>query len=88
MGRREIEKRYKKMPFLKGICLNIEHLSKDVCIAAREFNWLICTYTCNTEADYLKAATNKVDIIISDFPDKAKMFFEGALIQSQLFQYP
>ena len=77
--RHEVEDFYKKMPFLTGICLNIEHLSEDVCNAAREFNWLVCTYTCNTQDDFLKAAKNKVDIIISDFPDKTKMFFEGSL---------
>ena len=72
LSRRDVKDIIEQMPFIKAICLDIEQLNFEVAKAAKEFNLKLHAYTCNTQEHFQKAAKNLVDVIISDYPDRAK----------------
>ncbi len=57
--------------FLYGICMPIENLTYPVSKALRKQSKMLLTYTCNTEAQIIKALELHIDILISDYPQKA-----------------
>ncbi len=58
-------------PFLHGLCLHISTLSETMVQLLRTHGKSITVYTCNTDAEINKALELGVDILISDFPQKA-----------------
>lgn len=58
-------------PFLHGLCLPIENLNEDMVNLLREHSKCIAVYTCNSDEEINKALQLKVDILISDVPQKA-----------------
>jgi glycerophosphoryl diester phosphodiesterase len=63
---------HKNMPYLKGICLNIDILTQANIAKAQGLNWLTAVYTCNHDDELRKALAVKIDIIITDYPKKSK----------------
>lgn len=57
--------------FLHGLCLPIENLNADMVNLLREHGKCIAVYTCNSDEEINKALQLKVDILISDVPQKA-----------------
>ncbi len=60
-------------PFLHGLCLPIETLSRPMVDLLRTHNKCIAVYTCNSDEEINKAFQLGVDILISDVPHKALM---------------
>lgn len=58
-------------PFLHGLCLPIENLDESMVSLLRAHNKCIAVYTCNSDREINKALQSKVDILISDVPQKA-----------------
>ena len=58
-------------PFLHGLCLHISTLSEAMVRLLRAHGKSVTVYTCNTDAEINKALELGVDILISDFPQKA-----------------
>lgn len=58
-------------PFLHGLCLPISILKEGMVDVLRRHNKLIAVYTCNSDEQIIKALALKVDILISDLPQKA-----------------
>ena len=57
--------------FLRGLCLPIENLDENIVNLLRAHDKCIAVYTCNSEKEINKALQLKVDILISDVPQKA-----------------
>lgn len=60
-----------EQPFLHGLCLPIATLNGGIAELLRKQNKIIAVYTCNTDEEIIKALALKVDILISDVPQKA-----------------
>ena len=60
-----------ELPFLRGLCLPIENLDENMVSLLRAQNKYIAVYTCNSEQEINKALQLKIDILISDVPQKA-----------------
>ena len=60
-----------ELPFLRGLCLPIENLDENMVSLLRAQNKCIAVYTCNSEQEINKALQLKIDILISDVPQKA-----------------
>ena len=60
-------------PFLHGLCLPVATLDNEIVKVLRGLKKLIAVYTCNSDAEINKALALKVDILISDVPQKALM---------------
>lgn len=60
-----------EQPFLRGLCLPIENLDQNMVSLLRAHNKCIAVYTCNSDREINKALQSKVDILISDVPQKA-----------------
>lgn len=58
-------------PFLHGLCLHISTLNEAMVRLLRAHGKSITVYTCNTDQEISKALELGVDILISDFPQKA-----------------
>lgn len=58
-------------PFLHGLCLPIATLDNDMVKLLRDHGKCIAVYTCNSDEEINKALQLKVDILISDLPQKA-----------------
>ncbi|OHC91627.1 MAG: glycerophosphodiester phosphodiesterase [Sideroxydans sp. RIFOXYB12_FULL_59_6] len=58
-------------PFLRGLCVEISTLDTDMVGLLRERNKAVAVYTCDSDAEIERALTLKVDILISDVPQKA-----------------
>ncbi|MGA7595590.1 MAG: glycerophosphodiester phosphodiesterase [Gallionella sp.] len=58
-------------PFLRGLCLPIESLDDAMVMLLRDHGKLIAVYTCNSDAEIARALDYRVEILISDLPDKA-----------------
>lgn len=57
--------------FLHGLCVHISTLDEAMMSVVRERGKSIAVYTCNTDEQIGRALTLGVDILISDFPQKA-----------------
>lgn len=57
--------------FLAGFCHPIATLSQEMVKLLREHNKFIVTYTCNSEQEIRKALNLEVNILITDFPQRA-----------------
>lgn len=57
--------------FLHGLCVHISTLDEVMMRVARERGKSIAVYTCNTDEQIGRALTLGVDILISDYPQKA-----------------
>lgn len=60
-----------EQPFLHGLCLAIESLDEAMAKLLRNHDKCIAVYTCNSDDEINKALGLKVDILISDVPQKA-----------------
>ncbi|MBI5006242.1 MAG: glycerophosphodiester phosphodiesterase [Nitrosomonadales bacterium] len=60
-----------EQPFLHGLCVHISTLDVDMMKLVRERGKAIAVYTCNTDAEIIRALTLGVDVLISDVPQKA-----------------
>jgi len=60
-----------EQPFLHGLCVHISTLDADMMKLVREHGKLIAVYTCDTDAEIIRALTLGVDVLISDVPQKA-----------------
>jgi glycerophosphoryl diester phosphodiesterase len=60
-----------KHPFLEGLCLEIGIIDENFLQLLREQDKEILTYTCNSDAQIRKALDLNVDVLISDYPQKA-----------------
>ena len=60
-----------EQPFLRGLCLPIENLDENMVSLLRAHKKCIAVYTCNSDQEINKALQLKVDILISDVPQKA-----------------
>lgn len=60
-----------EQPFLHGLCLPIATLNGAMIKLLRDSNKRIAVYTCNSDDEINKALQLKVDILISDVPQKA-----------------
>lgn len=60
-----------EQPFLHGLCLPIETLDEPILRILRNHGKCIAVYTCNSDAEIVKALELGVDILISDVPQKA-----------------
>ncbi len=60
-----------EQPFLFGLCVHISTLDADMMALVRERGKLIAVYTCDTEDEIDRALTLRVDVLISDVPQKA-----------------
>lgn len=58
-------------PFLSGMCMPIEILSPDMTQFLHRHDKAILTYTCNDDAHIQSALDMNVDILITDYPNKA-----------------
>lgn len=58
-------------PFLYGLCLPIANLDEPMVKLLRCHGKCIAVYTCNSDDEIGKALESGVDILISDFPQKA-----------------
>lgn len=58
-------------PFLRGLCLPITSLDDSMTKLLRDQGKCIAVYTCNTDEEINKALELKVDILITDIPQKA-----------------
>lgn len=58
-------------PFLHGFCIPIDVIDQPIVDFLREQNKCIGVYTCNSDLQINKAIQLNVDILISDFPQKA-----------------
>ena len=58
-------------PFLHGLCLPIETLSTAMVTLLRSHGKSVAVYTCNSDAEIGKALELRVNILISDVPQKA-----------------
>ncbi|MCC8997005.1 MAG: glycerophosphodiester phosphodiesterase [Nitrosomonas sp.] len=58
-------------PFLHGFCLPIDNINQAIIDLLRDQNKCIGVYTCNSELQINRAIEFDVDILISDFPQKA-----------------
>lgn len=58
-------------PFLHGFCIPIDVIDQPIVDFLREQNKCIGVYTCNSNSQINKAIQLNVDILISDFPQKA-----------------
>jgi glycerophosphoryl diester phosphodiesterase len=58
-------------PFLYGLCLHKASLSQDMVGMLRSHDKLVAVYTCNSEREIRHALDMRVDILISDNPQKA-----------------
>ena len=59
--------------FLHGLCLPIASLDEAMVKLLRDHGKCIAVYTCNSDAEINKALELRVDILISDVPQKALM---------------
>ncbi|MBV6446837.1 glycerophosphodiester phosphodiesterase [Nitrosomonas sp.] len=57
--------------FLRGLCLPIENLDREMVELLREQDKCVAVYTCNSEAEITRALQLDVDILISDVPQLA-----------------
>ncbi len=60
-----------EQPFLRGLCLPIASLDEAMVELLRGHGKCIAVYTCNSDEEINKALELKVDILISDVPQKA-----------------
>jgi glycerophosphoryl diester phosphodiesterase len=60
-----------EQPFLHGLCVHISTLDGHMMELVRGRGKCIAVYTCDTDAEILRALHLGVDILISDVPDKA-----------------
>ncbi len=60
-----------EQPFLHGLCLHISTLDEDMVALLRGQGKSIAVYTCNSEEEIGRALRLGVDILISDYPQKA-----------------
>lgn len=60
-----------QQPFLTGFCLPIRLIDQELVALLRDNDKHIVVYTCNTEAEILKAINLNVDILITDDPPQA-----------------
>ena len=67
----DAERIMKEQPFLKGLCLEIGMLDESFMHLLRNQGKEILTYTCNSDEQICKALDLKVDVLISDYPQKA-----------------
>jgi glycerophosphoryl diester phosphodiesterase len=67
----EVETVLREQPFLQGFCLPISLINPSVVKTLRDNDKSIVAYTCNNEAEILKALMLKADILISDDPQLA-----------------
>lgn len=58
-------------PFLHGFCMPIDVIDQPIVDLLRDQNKCIGVYTCNSDLQINKAIQLHVDILISDFPQKA-----------------
>jgi len=58
-------------PYLFGLCLPIATINKSMVKLIHNDDKYVATYTCNSDDEISKALELKVDIIISDVPQKA-----------------
>ncbi len=58
-------------PFLHGFCLPIDSIDQAIIDLLRDQNKCIGVYTCNSDLQINRAIAFDVDILISDFPQKA-----------------
>lgn len=67
----DAERALAAQPFLHGLCLPIETLGDSMVKLLRDHDKCIVIYTCNSDEEIGKALAHGVDIIISDYPQKA-----------------
>lgn len=67
----DVETALREQSFLQGFCLPISLINQAMVKTLRDNDKSIVTYTCNNEAEILKALMLKVDILISDEPQLA-----------------
>ncbi|MDD5411526.1 MAG: glycerophosphodiester phosphodiesterase [Methylobacter sp.] len=67
----DIEQLLEEQAFLSGFCLPIGVLNSSICKLLRMNDKKIGAYTCNSTAEIRKAFKLKVDIIMTDCPQKA-----------------
>lgn len=67
----DIENSLRENPFLTGYCIPIRLVDKTIVQNLRDCDKYIVTYTCNSRTEILKAFDHKVDIMITDDPQKA-----------------
>ena len=67
----DIEQLLKEHTFLSGFCLPIGVLNSSICKLLRMDDKKIGAYTCNSTAEIRKGLRLKVDIIMTDCPQKA-----------------
>ena len=75
----DLEGLFKREPYLKGVCLEKDLISKENSQLARKNNIQTLIYTCNTEEEIKKALDCEVDIIISDKPGNSKKIIKKLL---------
>jgi glycerophosphoryl diester phosphodiesterase len=68
---RDVQRTLDGQPFLRGLCMHISTLSKNMVALLRERGKLIAVYTCNTDTEIGRALMLGVDVLISDVPQKA-----------------
>lgn len=67
----DVETALREQSFLHGFCLPISLINQSMVKTLRDNDKRIVTYTCNNEAEILKALTLEVDILITDDPPLA-----------------
>jgi len=67
----DAERVLSEQSFLRGLCLPIKLLDESMTSLLRDNSKLIAVYTCNSDAEIAKALEYRVDILISDVPQKA-----------------
>ncbi|MEQ1533892.1 MAG: glycerophosphodiester phosphodiesterase [Sideroxydans sp.] len=60
-----------QQPFLQGLCVHIATLDAAMMAAVRQRGKSIAVYTCNTDEQIDRALHLGVDVLISDFPQRA-----------------
>jgi len=63
---------FEREPYLKGVCLEKDLISRENSQEAKENDIKTLVYTCNTEEEIKKALECEIDIIISDQPGNCK----------------
>lgn len=70
-SRTDIEQMLDAHAFLRGFCLPICNLEREIVDLLHENGKVLAAYTCNNNEEIAKAIALKADIIISDFPQLA-----------------
>ncbi len=76
-GQADAEHALTKQPFLHGLCLHISRLNEPMVRLLRDHGKSVTVYTCNRDEDIRRALDLGVDILISDYPQKALSMRQG-----------